>query len=44
MGGPEPAVLLLVRRRGMRVLLVSGCAREVLDLRGALAAGTGFLQ
>jgi hypothetical protein len=43
-GGPELAVLLLARRRGMRVLLVSGCAREVLELRGALAAGTEFLQ
>jgi len=44
MGGPELAAMLLARRRGMRVLLVSGCASEVLDLRGVLAAGTEFLQ
>jgi hypothetical protein len=44
MGGPELAVLLLARRRGMQVILVSGCASEVLDLRGVLAAGTEFLQ
>ncbi len=44
MGGPELAARLLARRPGLRVLLVSGDASEVLDLRGALAAGTEFLQ
>lgn len=43
-GGPELAARLLARRPGLRVLLVSGYASEVLDLRGAPAVGTEFLQ
>ena len=44
MSGPALATQLLTLRPELRVLLVSGYASEALDLRGALAAGTEFLQ